>query len=146
MVDGASRTPGVPAYGSSCEHCAAGTHSTPAGDGKDIGRLAHLYVCQGLSTYAIGEITGLDRQRVTRMLRQGGVPLRPRGAGLGRDRTGPCSLRRPADLGGPAGAQHRQGAARRPHLATIPLLSRLPRPWWKTCTGDRGPACITSSS
>ena len=43
--------------------------------------LAHLYLCRGLSTYAIGGITGLDRQRVTRMLRRAGVPLRPRGAG-----------------------------------------------------------------
>jgi hypothetical protein len=46
--------------------------------------LAHLYLCRGLSTYAIGEVTGLDRQRVTRMLRRAGVPLRPRGAGRRR--------------------------------------------------------------
>jgi hypothetical protein len=47
--------------------------------------LAHLYLCRGLSTYAIGEITGLDRQRVPRTLRRAGVracvTLRPRGAG-----------------------------------------------------------------
>jgi hypothetical protein len=50
----------------------------------DPARLAHLYLCRGLSTYAIGEITGLDRQRVTRMLRKAGVPLRARGAGRRR--------------------------------------------------------------
>jgi hypothetical protein len=55
--------------------------STP---GLDSAWLAHLYLCRGLSTYAIGEITGLDRQRVTRMLHRAGVPLRPRGAGRPR--------------------------------------------------------------
>ena len=41
----------------------------------------HLYQCLGLSTYAIAERAGVDRQRVTRVLRKAGVPLRPRGAG-----------------------------------------------------------------
>jgi hypothetical protein len=50
-------------------------------DEPDPAWLAHLYLRRGLSTYAIGEITGLNRQRVTRMLRRAGVPLRPRGAG-----------------------------------------------------------------
>ena len=48
----------------------------------------------GLSTYGIGELTGLDRQRVTRMLRRAGVPLRPRGAGRFRP------VRRTADPAG----------------------------------------------
>jgi len=65
----------------SCRYCRVGQDAAPAGDGPDPARLAHLYLCRGLSTYAIGEITGLDRQRVTRMLRKSGVPLRPRGAG-----------------------------------------------------------------
>jgi hypothetical protein len=64
-----------------CRYCDAGRETPPAGDGTDPGWLAHLYLCQGLSTYAIGEVTGLDRQRVTRMLRKAQVPLRPRGAG-----------------------------------------------------------------
>jgi hypothetical protein len=49
--------------------------------GQDASLLAHLYLCGGLSTYRIAQLTGLDRQRVTRRLRRAGVPLRPRGAG-----------------------------------------------------------------
>jgi hypothetical protein len=44
-------------------------------------RLRHLYLCEQLSTYRIGQITGLDRQRVTRLLRKANVPLRRYGAG-----------------------------------------------------------------
>jgi hypothetical protein len=64
--------------------CHAGQDTVPPQDGPDPARLAHLYLRRKLSTYAIGEITGLDRQRVTRMLRRAGVPLRPRGAGRQR--------------------------------------------------------------
>lgn len=46
--------------------------------------LTHLYACEGLSTYRIAELTGVDRQRVTRALRRAGVPLRHRGAGRHR--------------------------------------------------------------
>ena len=81
MVDCGPGAAGIPASGLSCRYCASGPDSAPAGNGQDIGRLTHLYVCQGLFTYAIGEITGLDRQRVSRMLRRAGIPLRPRGAG-----------------------------------------------------------------
>jgi len=83
MFDGDFSTPRFPADGAlpSCQYCHAGLDATPGRDGPDPARLAHLYLCRGLSTYAIGEITGLDRQRVTRMLRRAGVPLRPRGAG-----------------------------------------------------------------
>ena len=38
-------------------------------------RLAHLYQKEGLSTYRIAQLTGLDRQRVTRLLRRAGVLL-----------------------------------------------------------------------
>jgi hypothetical protein len=44
----------------------------------------HLYAWEGLSTYGIGELTGIDRQRVTRALRRAGVRLRPCGAGRPR--------------------------------------------------------------
>jgi hypothetical protein len=83
MLDRSFGTAGVPIDGTplSCRYCHADQDAAPARDGLDPARLAHLYLCQGLSTYAIGEITGLDRQRVTRMLRRAGVPLRPRGAG-----------------------------------------------------------------
>jgi len=40
-----------------------------------------LYLCEQLSTYRIGKITGLDRQRVARLLRKANVSLRPKGAG-----------------------------------------------------------------
>ena len=83
MLDCSFGTASVPIDGTprSCRYCHADQDAAPARDGSDQTRLAHLYLCQGLSTYAIGEITGLDRQRVTRMLRRAGVPLRPRGAG-----------------------------------------------------------------
>jgi hypothetical protein len=44
-------------------------------------RMTHLYLCEGMSTYRIAQLTGLDRQRVARLLRKAGVPLRPYGAG-----------------------------------------------------------------
>ena len=67
--------------GPSCAYCHVGQDAARAGDGLDPARLAHLYLCRGpVDPIAIGEITGLDRQRVTRMLRRAGVPLRPRGA------------------------------------------------------------------
>jgi hypothetical protein len=79
-----------------CRYCHEGRETALAGDGPDPAWLAHLYLCRGLSTYAIGKATGLDRQRVTRMLRKAGVPLRPRGAGRLRPlrRDDPPGLRR----------------------------------------------------
>jgi DNA-binding CsgD family transcriptional regulator len=47
-------------------------------------RIAHLYACQGLSTYKIGAMTGIGRQRVTRLRRRAGIPVKPRGAGRRR--------------------------------------------------------------
>jgi transposase len=63
----------------------------PTADRAEPAWLAHLYQCRELSTYRIGEVTGLDRQRVTRVLRRAGVPLRARGAGR------PRPVRRPDD-------------------------------------------------
>jgi hypothetical protein len=59
--------------------CRSRRAALPAG--QDVSRLAHPYLCEGLSTYRIAQVTGMDRQRVTRRLRRAGVPLRPRGAG-----------------------------------------------------------------
>jgi hypothetical protein len=87
------RLPGM-CPGESCAYCAA--EGTTAGqDGQwPPERLAHLYLCRGLSTYQIGELTGLGRQRVTRALHRAGVDLRPRGAGRRRP------TRRPDDSPG----------------------------------------------
>lgn len=46
--------------------------------------VSHLYLCEGLSTYRIGVLTGMDRQRVGRMLARAGVPVKPKGAGRRR--------------------------------------------------------------
>lgn len=53
----------------------------------DVAELVgHLYACMGMSTYRIGALTGIDRQRVTRLLRRAGVPVKPRGSGRPRHR------------------------------------------------------------
>jgi DNA-binding CsgD family transcriptional regulator len=49
-------------------------------------RAAHLYVCQGLSTYRIAALTGISRQRITRLLSRSGVVVKPRGAGRPKSR------------------------------------------------------------
>jgi len=51
----------------SCAFGHVGQNVAPAGDGPDPARPARLYQRRGLSTYAIGQVTGLDRQPVGRM-------------------------------------------------------------------------------
>lgn len=67
--------------GASCAYCLPGTGEDIAADSWPAQRLAHLYLCCGLSTYRIAELAGQDRQRVTRTLHRAGVALRSRGAG-----------------------------------------------------------------
>jgi len=68
--------------------CGAAASAIPPDQGDvPVARLVHLYLCEGLSTYRVGQLTGLNRQRVTRLLRGAGVPLRPQGAGGSRPHT-----------------------------------------------------------
>lgn len=53
-------------------------------DARLAERVSHLYECSRLSTYRIAAIVGISRQRVGRVLRQMGVPVKPRGAGRRR--------------------------------------------------------------
>jgi hypothetical protein len=74
----------APCADGDCRCGAAALSALADQDEVPVARLAHLYLCTGLSTYRIAQLTGLDRQRVTRRLRRAGVPLRPRGAGGSR--------------------------------------------------------------
>ncbi len=69
-----------------CPHAWQSLSSVPGS--PDIADLvSHLYECEGLSTYRIGEIVGIDRQRVGRLLARARVPVKPRGAGRHRYRS-----------------------------------------------------------
>jgi hypothetical protein len=70
-----------------CGHAISSARSSsgalPAG--TDLAELvSHLYLCECLSTYRIGAVTGMGRQRVSRILASAGVPVKPRGAGRRR--------------------------------------------------------------
>jgi hypothetical protein len=80
-----------------CPHaCSDPVISTADGTGSGAGcpsdvpeaalpeRVAHLYRCQGLSTYRIEGVVGISRQRVTRVLHRAGIPVKPRGSGRRR--------------------------------------------------------------
>ena len=75
----------------SCRLCAQQTLAVQAADRASRPDAAppelvpHLYVCRGLSTYRIAEITGISRYRVGRLLGQAGVPVKARGAGRRRE-------------------------------------------------------------
>lgn len=70
--------PGVPSHGGAAG-CPPDVPDAPLPE-----RVVHLYMCQELSTYRVGEIVGIGRQRVTRLLHQLGAPVKPRGAGRPR--------------------------------------------------------------
>lgn len=81
-----------------CPHDAAVPDAGRTGCPADIPaaplpeRAAHLYQCQGLSTYKIAVATGVDRQRITRLLCRAGVTIKARGAGRRRARQEPEAL------------------------------------------------------
>lgn len=70
---------------------------TPSGSTLSLRAIVHEYACLGKSTYAVAELAGIDRQRVTRLVAQAGVALRPRGAGARRPSR---RVAEPADLPG----------------------------------------------
>jgi len=77
----------TPDRGAGCLHALSPVLSNSGGlpAGTDLAELVcHLYICEGLSTYRIGAVTGIDRQRVGRMLARAGVPVKPRGEGRRR--------------------------------------------------------------
>jgi hypothetical protein len=92
----------------------------PGPSGAEDAQLAHLYLCERLSTYRIAQLTGQDRQRVARQLRRAGVPLRPRGAG------GTRPDRRRADPPGLVGALEELYVRQR--LTTAQVGARLGMP------------------
>ena len=63
----AVRPDGAPPPGDACQ-CHRVVPASLAD--QDVSRLAHLYLCERLSTYRIGQLTGLDRQHITRRLRR----------------------------------------------------------------------------
>lgn len=79
-----------------CPYCAVdypaaaadGAEECHNGPGTSADWLAHLYLCQGLSTHQIARQTGISRPRVTRTLRQADVNVSPRGAGRSRPAAG----------------------------------------------------------
>ena len=79
MRDGRIQDPGGRDAVPACAYCPDGGREPAAADRWPPERLAHLYLCLGLSTYEIAGHSGIDRQRVTRLLRRAGVPVRPRG-------------------------------------------------------------------
>jgi transposase len=79
-----------------CPHdSAAGTTECPSDlpEAPLPERVAHLYACQALSTYAIAAVTGVSRQRVTRLLHRAGIVVKAHGAGRRRGRRAPEAQR-----------------------------------------------------
>jgi hypothetical protein len=69
---------------SGCTHALSGDWCPDIPSAEITVVVSHLYVCEGLSTYRIGQLLGLNRQRVGRLLAQANVPVKPRGAGRRR--------------------------------------------------------------
>jgi predicted HTH domain antitoxin len=73
-----------------CPHLRAGGLHPDGDERRELSGTAllehvcHLYECEELSTYRIGAVLAIDRQRVGRMLRRAGVVVKARGAGRSR--------------------------------------------------------------
>ena len=71
---------GVHTYGRTYGRVDVNAHSCPEHAPESLTEeVVRLYSEQGLSTYRIAEQVGVERQRVTRMLRRAGVEIAPRG-------------------------------------------------------------------
>lgn len=112
--------------------CRCGNVHAIASADEAIARLAHLYLCDGLSTYRIAQVTGIDRQRVTRLLRRAGVPLRPRGAGGTRPQT------RRTDPPGLAALLHELYVDRRLTTAQVGAMLGIPARTVRDRLGEYG--------
>jgi hypothetical protein len=77
----AVRADGMTTTTDECRCLTAARGPLPEQDRALLVRMTHMYLCEEMSTYRIARITGLDRQRVTRLLRKAKVPLRRKGAG-----------------------------------------------------------------
>lgn len=80
--DGVQHDGGLPGGAARDAGCPADLPAAPLAE-----RAAHLYRCQRLSTYQIAALTGAGRQRISRLLHQAGVVVKPRGAGRTSRRT-----------------------------------------------------------
>jgi hypothetical protein len=67
-----------------CPHALPADWRTGAPSAEMTVVVSHLYLCEGLSTYQIGQLVGMHRQRIGRLLAQARVAVKPRGAGRRR--------------------------------------------------------------
>jgi hypothetical protein len=108
-----------------CRCCAAVTSQPQGSDPALVARLAHLYLCQGLSTYRIADVTGQDRRTIpAAVLRElysrAGLTADEVGSKLGTSRK--IVLRSAHDLGLPV----RLGGPRhQPDFGEIELIRAL---------------------
>lgn len=87
--------------------------------------VSHLYLVHELSTYRIGVIAGISRQRVGRLLNRAGVPVKPRGAGRKR----PPGAEQAALLDRMAGLYRRSGLTSGQISAMTGIPERTVRDW-----------------
>ena len=82
-------------------------------------RVTHLYACRMLSTYKIAVVTGVGRQRITRLLHKAGINVKPNGAGR-RKAARSAEDERFDDLMARLYTEHRMPSTRIAELTGIP--------------------------